>query len=541
MPLLSQTALEKQAQVEAESVATLAITSVLAATLSFSEIMSLAANCNLTLLVQVDMVRQITVETACNLTPTPKLDMQEQLSCHASPALDTPPNLNALCAFLLSAYPLCQPQVNFAFEKLLTLSITASIITAIDIVHIPSIEDYLSEVAKLRGARPGVRGVINHDSDFPREIPPDQIINPGKIFSAIPRLFQGLQMANHHLQVNNRGKDWNPGVSPCPKAADDKIRLYHGFKLADGHFSWFPLFTGFVTKTGDALHAWKKPHNALIESTSVILAGLQKKIGVPDNDGARRPFMHGPYLANAELLSTAQPSLSEITKTGSGSAMLCVLDIDKFTGKGNLNFRVQAQATGDIGVVTFKWSLDGGLTWEKTGLTTRDITEPAPLTEKLRIYWIGGDGYDFVNGDYWDFTAYAKENHLSIPGAPFEEITTLYLNGEELTTGFEKTPATGEVLLTDKSGRLKARVLKDYLTHPVDIIQDILAAVGLDGYINTLSFARAKDDSLSYTIGVRFENLTAAKAIQFITQNCLYFFWAEQDRIYLQAYTGSLI
>lgn len=55
----------------------------------------------------------------------------------------------------------------------------------------------------------------------------------------------------------------------------------------------------------------------------------------------------------------------------------------------------------------------------------------------------------------------------------------------------------------------------------MDIIEDILGEVGLSGYINRDSFDLARSDTLSYHIGVRFENLEAGRAIREIASRCL--------------------
>ncbi len=412
---------------------------------------------------------------------------------------------------------------------------------------------YLTEEAKLRGATPAVRAVINIGKRFgtgvkfgtgvsfgASEITPAEIIKGGRLATVIPQAFQAPVLSPHHLLLNNRTGAWLRSVATSPGKATDLIRLDHGFRQTDGTYVWLPVFTGSIKKAGNLLHEWGKGHNAVIESLSPLQQGLQKKIGIPATDGARQPFMHGPYLANCELVEVTDPYLSAITKTGTGKAVLHVLNADKYSFTEDLDFRLQAESTGEIGTVTFKYSTDGGMTWERTGLVTKGIMATVNLEHNLKVYWTGALGNDFVSGDHWDFTAFARVHHWEIPGYPFASISAVFKNEEEIATGLTITPATGTILDTGSSGRLKARVVKDTLTHPVDIIQDILTEVGLSEYIHALSFAQAKDDTPEYAIGVRFENVSAAKAIQLITQNCLYFFWEDFGLLHLQAYTGSL-
>lgn len=398
-------------------------------------------------------------------------------------------------------------------------------------------QDYLTEAARLRGAWPTVRGTINPDGT-PQEIPANKIINPGKISTNIPVNFQGLQISPHALLVNNRDATLIP--SAAPGAADDVIKIEQGFIKADNSTSWLPIFTGRIHRIASN-HSWKVSHNASIESLHHVQEKLQTKIGVPASNGTRQPFMHGSYLANAELIETIDPYLSTITKTGTGTGTLVIIGIEDFTNNLDINFRIKAESTGEIGTATFKFSTDGGQTWDKTGIISQNITLPVNLSDNLKVYWIGSTGNDLVANDYWDFTAYAQVQKYLIPGAPFTSISSVYNNAVEIFTGFTVNLTTGEILFTGNSGRLRARIIKDALTHPVDIIEDILTEVGLAAYINALSFAAAKEATLPYNIGTRFENLTAAKAIQLITQACLFFFWIDFDQIYLYAYTGELV
>jgi hypothetical protein len=400
-------------------------------------------------------------------------------------------------------------------------------------------QDYLDEEVRLRGANPTVRATINPDGGFPQEILANEIVHPGKLHFALSRNFQGLSANNHVLAVNNRNAAFIPSATTCPGGAEDLIKIEHGFILPDDSISWLTLFTGKINQVHSS-HALKAPHNAIIESSNIIYEKLSTKIGTPATIGTRQPFMHGPYLANAELEETIDPYISTITKTGTGSGSLAVLGIENFSSNIDLNIRVKAESTGEIGTATIKISSDGGQTWDKTGIISQNVTTPITIANQLKIYFIGGLGNDIVADDYWDFTAYAKVHKYIIPGFPFTSIPSVYNNAVEIFTGFTANPTTGIILLTGNSGRLRARVVKDTIIHPVDVIRDILEEIGIDSYINELSFAAAKEDTLNYNIGTRFENITAAKAIQLITQSCLYFFWIDQNEIYLYAYTGNL-
>jgi hypothetical protein len=318
---------------------------------------------------------------------------------------------------------------------------------------------YLAEEAKLRSAEPQVRAIIIPPGGDPVEIPASKIIKAGSLSASIPGYFQVAEQIGHQLTVDNRDGALNPGAPGCPLQPgqwfDTQIQIDFGFKTVTGT-EWLNLYTGAIDNLNGLSHGWGKVHNAQIKSTSPIINGLKKKLGVPAPDGARSPFMAGTYLANAELEETIDPYLGTITKVGTGSATLTVLGADKFTGNTDIKFRLTLETAGEIGVATFKWSLDGGMSWEKEGIRTANILAPVTLSNGIKVFWSGGN---FATGDYWDFTVYAKVYKFTIPGAPFAAITNLYLNGEDLLTGYTADPATGIVNLTGTSeiGRASCR------------------------------------------------------------------------------------
>lgn len=92
-----------------------------------------------------------------------------------------------------------------------------------------------------------------------------------------------------------------------------------------------------------------------------------------------------------------------LTKIGSGSATL-VLRGD-YSRQEKRRFVVQIQSSGAVGAATFRWSKDGGLTWEAEGLVSGDKQHPVALWAGLSVYWEAGSGTHLVAGDYWSFWA----------------------------------------------------------------------------------------------------------------------------------------
>lgn len=98
-----------------------------------------------------------------------------------------------------------------------------------------------------------------------------------------------------------------------------------------------------------------------------------------------------------------------ILKVGTGTAVLVVKGI--FDGSSRTRFLLQAEGTGEIGAVNFKWSNTNGASWQATGCKTGGKDAPASLGNGLEVYWEPGAGNDLVSGDYWSFTAGDPEVH----------------------------------------------------------------------------------------------------------------------------------
>lgn len=93
----------------------------------------------------------------------------------------------------------------------------------------------------------------------------------------------------------------------------------------------------------------------------------------------------------------------DLAKTGSGSAVLVIQG--DYTHQERRTFVVQVESSGAVSEATFKWSKDGGVTWEATGLISGDREHPVDLWAGLSVYWEGGSGLQLMAGDYWTFWA----------------------------------------------------------------------------------------------------------------------------------------
>jgi len=292
-----------------------------------------------------------------------------------------------------------------------------------------------------------------------------------------------------------------------------------------------------VQRLAGMAHGWRQPHRVRLESQDSVAAGLKQRIGAPADTGERRPFMRGTYLARGELIRVDEATAGEITRTGSGSATVQLLGT--YRGDYLQDYLLEAETGGEVGNGTFRWSHNQGQSWQKTNLVTAGADDPVELEEGLSVYWEPGLGSDLAAGDRWTLTAFPPVYHYQVFGPPFAAITAVYLSGEEDDDRVTKDATTGLIQVSGRNASVSARVVKDHTTHPVDMVGDILAEVGLDGAIHQDSFALAKSLTPEYTIGIRFENLTAAQAIREIVRSCLYDLWIDFGEIKIRAYLGE--
>jgi hypothetical protein len=374
-------------------------------------------------------------------------------------------------------------------------------------------------------------------------LPEQEIIDPGGVRVDLARDFSEIRTGDHVLVLDNRLGQWlnrtgNPSLQE-PDWTRKQLALYHGWELGDGTVSWQLLYQGVVQRLAGMAHGWRQPHRVRLESQDWVAAGLKQLIGTPTDTGERRPFIRGTYLAAGELIKVIPAAIGEITLTGNGSAILNLLGT--YRGEYLQNYLLEVETGGEVGSARFRWSHDQGQSWEKTGLASTGADKPLNLEQGLSVYWESGVGADLVAGDRFAFTAYPPIYRYQVFGAPFETITAVYLDGEANYDRVTADTGTGIIEVSGKNASVSARVVKDHTTHPVDVITDILEAVGLGQAIHRDSFALAKSLTPEYAFGVRFENLTAAQALREILRRGLYDLRIDFGEIKISAYLGEVL
>jgi hypothetical protein len=357
----------------------------------------------------------------------------------------------------------------------------------------------------------------------------------------LARDFSELRTADHTLVLDNRLGQWLNRAENAylldPDRNRKQLALYHGWELGDGSVAWQLVYQGVVQRLADMAHGWREPHRVSLESQDGLAARLTQVIGAPADTGERRPFMRGAYLASGELIRVVEASIGEISRTGSGTAVLNLLGT--YREDYPQTYLVEVVTSGEVGSAGFRWSHNQGQSWQETGLTAGGADEPVELEAGLSVYWEPGVGQDLVAGDRWTFTAAPPVYHYQVFGAPFEAITAVSLDGETDDDRVTADPATGLLQVSGRNAQVSVRVIKDHTTHPVDIVADILEEAGLGEGIHQDSFALAKSLTPEYTIGVRFENLTAAQAIREIVRRCLFDLWIDFGEIKIKPYLGE--
>lgn len=115
-------------------------------------------------------------------------------------------------------------------------------------------------------------------------------------------------------------------------------------------------------------------------------------------------FLYNNLITAESMIAVSSLKTGLVTtalKSGTGSAV--IVTAGTYTGTVDLEYVVEIDAknTGEIGSSTFKWSDDGGVTWDETGHATSTVAHT--LNNGVTVCWVAGTGDDFILGDKWYF------------------------------------------------------------------------------------------------------------------------------------------
>jgi hypothetical protein len=195
-------------------------------------------------------------------------------------------------------------------------------------------------------------------------------------------------------------------------------------------------------------------------------------------------------------------------------------------------------------IYSFSGSLSGGFNSVIVG----------PIVSVGEIFDISFDDLEIWNNWYPEM--------YRIPGLPYSDIEAVYIDGSlrvqkagigivsRIISGrkpnvdsIDQHPAEGVVVFTDPdnlpSGTVTIRARKNEQQHPVDIIAEVLTLANCDSYIDTASFAAAKEAIPDDIINLYAEETSAGDILREIASSCLILIWMDQDVIKLLPYLGQ--
>lgn len=99
-------------------------------------------------------------------------------------------------------------------------------------------------------------------------------------------------------------------------------------------------------------------------------------------------------------------TVSGLAQTISGSGLFSFFG--DFSFATDLSYKIEITTGGNIGTAIFRWSDDGGSTWDEEGVTT--TASPYLMNNGLYAYFEPGAGADFVTNDFATVTAIGTNN-----------------------------------------------------------------------------------------------------------------------------------
>lgn len=167
--------------------------------------------------------------------------------------------------------------------------------------------------------------------------------------------------------------------------------------------------------------------------------------------------------------------VSTALKDGTGSAY--ITPSGDYTGAIDREYVIETVASGEIGIATFRWSDDGGVTWEASGVVTS--TNPIELNNGVFVKWTAGAGTDIGQSDKW----YFKGINLYNPGKMLD------MDRDSRYRSLDKTLSqTITIVLADAVHQVDAIVIGDHNFTAANITVEFAsnAAFDADYHIETI-------------------------------------------------------
>jgi len=159
-----------------------------------------------------------------------------------------------------------------------------------------------------------------------------------------------------------------------------------------------------------------------VDERDVNISITDEQVTIPSSSPFKTRLEEVPDFSGLVKLRRISPTV----KTGTGSGSCASGGI--YGGLTTKNFRIQIDTAGEIGTATFKWSDDGGVTWDAVLVPIFD-TDPIDLGLGVTIQFGSGTGQDFNLDDRWDFVAEFWTEVQTIPIAT-KEFLVDYVTGD---------------------------------------------------------------------------------------------------------------
>ena len=245
-----------------------------------------------------------------------------------------------------------------------------------------------------------------------------------------------------------------------------------------GSTDWVLQYVGRIRDFQDITDSFTGKHQAKIVSNLLIHEILETMIGAPATDGTRQPFMAGYYKCRAELKESVDPCAGPVTKTGTGSCYpggyrrgLIILRISVSWSRRRIPGRSVRPASDGV------WT--AAIPGKRPVLPPCTSIAPIPAAKwRLHLFCARGRRLTWWAGIVLLSPRYSRRIKFVIAGAPFLEISNVYLNGVEV---FDTNPniTTGELNIVGSSGFVDARVIKSATYNPIDIIRRNINVCGI--------------------------------------------------------------
>lgn len=140
------------------------------------------------------------------------------------------------------------------------------------------------------------------------------------------------------------------------------------------------------------------------DGTDGFITSSGGKIFIPRlNIGGQSLKILGDSTTELDVRRTIS-DLDNTNVTGAGTVQVG----GDFDNASDLSYKIEITTGGEIGVAKYRWSDDGGSSWDESNITT--AISPRNMNNGLKVWFVGNTGTDFNTNDYATVTAIGTDN-----------------------------------------------------------------------------------------------------------------------------------